>query len=544
MLRNLFLKTLRDSRWGMLIWGGGLALLLFVSAAEYPVFIASVGAGRELQLAQLSKALQAFSFLTGDFVPIDTLGGFITTRALGFIPLLLGLWAAIVGVGLIRGEEELGALDLVLTTPHSRGAVFAQKAAALGTLIAGAVALLGLGLIGGALVAGESLPAAGLLATLLNIATIVAFWGAVGLLAGQLSATRRTAWAIAGALVVALHLLNNLLDGTASLRGWAALSPVHYYAISKPLAPGHSLEVGAWLVLVAFTALILGAGLALFLRRDLGAAFALVPARPVRGTGGSVALLGSVFSRGLRDAVVPTLAWGLGLGLYGIVGVSTAGAVMEPLRQISKTLPMLTRAVGDLTSNESYIGLGIFNYLPALLAMFAITQVWGWASDEEEGRLEMVMAGPLPRWQVLGARYAAATLSLIGILVLFGACLLGAAGLAAFSLNTGRVVAGLVAAVPLGLVVLAFGLGLAAWLPRPGGAVGITTALVVVMFFLDVLAPVFNLPDAVLNLSIFHLYGRPLTQAIGWGGLLAITLVACALAAWSLIGFGRRDIAH
>jgi ABC-2 type transport system permease protein len=355
---------------------------------------------------------------------------------------------------------------------------------------------------------------------------------------------RRNAWAIAGGLVVGVHLLTNLLEGGASLKGWAVLSPVHYYALNKPLVPGTAFDAGAWAVLVLLTGIVLGGAAWLFARRDLGAAFALLPARPAGGSGGSTVLLGSVWACGLRDAVVPTLAWGLARGVSAMFGVSSAGAIMGPLRQLGSNIPWLGRLYGDLTSNEAYIGLGFFNYLPALLAIYAITQIWSWANDEEEGRLELLITLPVPRWQVLAARYSAALLSLGGILVLLALCLLGSAAVAGMPLNSARVWAGVGAVVPLVAGVLAFGLALATWLPRPGTAVGITAALVVIMFFLDVLAPIFDLPDAVPNLSLFHLYGHPLTQEIGWAGLIAVAVGAVALAAASLLGFGRRDIAH
>src|SRR4051794_13142936 len=181
-LGNIFLKTLRDNRSGMLAWGAGMGLLMALTTSQYTQLI-GVGAERQRMAAEAAKAFQAFSFLIGDITSLDTLGGFVTTRVLGFIPVVIGLWAAVVGAGLIRGEEQTGALDVLLSTPHGRRSVLAQKVGALGLALLVVSVLILVGLMVGSIITNEPLPADGLLLTLLNILAIGAFWGVVGLLA-------------------------------------------------------------------------------------------------------------------------------------------------------------------------------------------------------------------------------------------------------------------------------------------------------------------------------------------------------------------------
>src|SRR5207248_60659 len=110
--------------------------------------------------------------------------------------------------------------------------------------------------------------------------------------------------------------------------------PAHYYAVSKPLVPGGTLEWGAWAVLVALSVACVAVSVPIFARRDIGPAFAIFRF----GGGGeraarrpfSEALLGSVFGKAVRDVIGPSLAWGLGLGVYGVVIVATANQVLEP----------------------------------------------------------------------------------------------------------------------------------------------------------------------------------------------------------------------
>jgi ABC-2 type transport system permease protein len=65
--------------------------------------------------------------------------------------------------------------------------------------------------------------------------------------------------------------------------------------------------------------------------------------------------------------------------------------------------------------------------------------------------------------------------------------------------------------------------------------------VVALMFFFDTLAPLLDLPEAALNFSIFHLYGKPLVEGIWWGGLAVACAAVVLLAGGSLVGWERRD---
>jgi ABC-2 type transport system permease protein len=206
-------------------------------------------------------------------------------------------------------------------------------------------------------------------------------------------------------------------------------------------------------------------------------------------------------------------------------------------------IPWFTKLFGPLITNEGYLSVALFFYFPVLLALFALTNVWGWASDEEEGRLEVLVTVPVARGQVLLARYAAGALSLAGVLSLTLTGILLTAAVLQVPLQTDRVVAAVLAGGPPALVVLVGGLTLAAWLARPGLAVGVTGGLIVAMFLLDVLAPLFDWPDAIRHLSLFHFYGRPLLDGVAWGDMAGLLVAALLLAGWNFLGFRRRDIA-
>jgi ABC-2 type transport system permease protein len=96
----------------------------------------------------------------------------------------------------------------------------------------------------------------------------------------------------AGLLLVfiVLDMAHRVIPNTEWL---GRLSPVYYYNLSKPLAPGYGASPGAMLVLLALSVLLSGAAVWLFTQRDVGGTVAgpgwlRLPqqaARPERATG-------------------------------------------------------------------------------------------------------------------------------------------------------------------------------------------------------------------------------------------------------------------
>ncbi|HET9495495.1 MAG TPA: ABC transporter permease subunit, partial [Chloroflexia bacterium] len=511
LLRNIFLKTLRDHRWGTLLWGVGLGAIISMDVWLYPEYSTS-----SEKLADLQRAYEAFGFLTGEVVPVDTLGGFLTVESFGYIGVMLGIWLAVVGVGLFRGEEEQGALELLMSTPRSRVEVFAAKAAGMAVAGLGAVTVFGGVLFGVVAATNQSLPFWGTLGALLNTYLMAMFWGAAGVLAGQVIPLRRTASLVTGGLLLGTYLLNSVAEIVGGLEWLTWLLPAHYYSLTKSLVPGRAVDpLGIGVLAAGTTALLMAAGY-MFVRRDVGGRFALWPEARYTGAAeertrrlGSPALLGSVFGKSLRDQFGSMLGWGLGLAALGAVIVGTAEEALEPLFKTFASFPLFEQFMGDAVSVEAYLSLVLFLYLPVLVIVYALTQVWGWASDEEEGRLELLVAEPVPRWAALLGRYAASAVTLAGVLAMAAGGMLLTAQLTGLDLDYGRVVGAVAAIAAPTLVVLAFGLALATWMPRPGVAVGITAAVVVAMYFVDMMSQLFDWPAFVQHLTVFHYYGRP-----------------------------------
>src|SRR5579872_1409502 len=135
--KSIFLKTLRDFRVAILGWGIGMGLLMFVLLSAIPLLIATPQA----RAALVSLAGQ-FSWLAAP-VAVDTVGGYATWKY-GLTILIVAIWALIAGGRLLRGEEERGSMDALLSLPRGRTRVALEKLAAVWTALLGMGLLIGL----------------------------------------------------------------------------------------------------------------------------------------------------------------------------------------------------------------------------------------------------------------------------------------------------------------------------------------------------------------------------------------------------------------
>ena len=228
MFRVTWTKTLRELRVPILGWGLGLGLSLYLNYATARDAIASGIAG----------LAERFRFMA-EPVAVDTVPGYVTFRVLGLVlPVLLSVWAILVGARLVRGEEERGSLDVLLSTPRSRARLLAEKLAALAIALLSVALLLSLGVLAGQAGADQPLAYGRALLATLNASLVALVFGAAALLLSQLLPRRAAAGS--AAMLLALAFLTDATGRTIQGASWLRLgSPLHYYTANKPLIPGY-----------------------------------------------------------------------------------------------------------------------------------------------------------------------------------------------------------------------------------------------------------------------------------------------------------------
>ena len=147
----------------------------------------------------------------------------------------------------------------------------------------------------------------------------------------------------------------------------------------------------------------------------------------------------------LRYALVQSrgqiLGWGLGIAALGLILVPFYDVFMEQQADFMQMLESYPPEVlaffgGDAASMASpagYLGMYGFSMLPVILGIFALIAGSGLlASDEENGRLDLIVAHPVSRAALFWGRLAGFVVSTVAILILgwLGfAVLLGASSL-------------------------------------------------------------------------------------------------------------------
>ncbi len=544
--KSIYLKSLRDFRIAILGWGAGMGLLLYAVLAAFPSLVATPEARNSL--VSLSGS---FAWLA-EPIAVDTPGGYATFKY-GFTILLIAIWPLLACSRLLRGEEERGSLDMLLSLPRGRVRVVLEKLAAVWT------ALLGMGLLIALLTfaGGQRVSAAfGLGDALLfglNVALICGVFGSIALLLTQFMQERGTAAGWTGGLLLIFIVLDMVHRVFPDAEWLSRLSPVYYYNLSKPLVPGYAANSGAMLVLLALNILLTGAAIWLFVRRDVGGVIVWprwlrLPeraTRPERALPEGAWSLRSVYTRSLGMIAAPTFWWTLGIaGFAGwmVIVVKQTETRLADLFQGSPLLKDVITKVGgsDLTTNATILSF-LFVFLPLLLMAFAVTQASRWSADEDEGRLELVLSTPQSRLQVLLGRFAALTTStiIIGVLTLAITALASAA--TGLKLDGGNLAAATLSIIPMGLLIAAIGYLFSGWL-RAAVDTGLLSFLLVIWFFISFVGPELNWPDATLRLSAFYYYGTPLLHGLPLGdmlGVLAVGMVALVIAS---ARFVRKDI--
>lgn len=270
----------------------------------------------------------------------------------------------------------------------------------------------------------------------------------------------------------------------------------------------------------------------MYVRRDQGSYFIFISKKALDGTvvppeikQPHAAWLANDFAFGLGKVLKAACIWGLSLSV--LVAIMTA--TLKNIR------------LGTYLSYENLLQQGLFGKITIFYAAFALTQIAGWAGEETEKRLELILSVPLTRWRLLLGRLTVAGMASALVVGLTGLAFWPAAILAGLEVNGWNVVAAFLGLWVLCLVIEALGFVLTAF--GPNLAVAVLAGLVALSFFFEILAEAFNLPGWLVNLSIFHQYGEPVVDGLDAGVIVALIATSLLLAIVATVGFERRDIA-
>jgi len=546
--KSIFLKTLRDYRIAILGWGVGMGLVIVSPMASVAELIST-----PQQRTALATLAAQFAW-NADPVAADTIGGYATFK-IGIFVFLICVWPLLAGSRMLRGEEDRGSLDVLLSAPRPRWRVAIEKTAAMWTALLLMGVLIGvLAYVGGVAFKADFTLIDGLLFGL-DLALVCAVIGGLALLISQFTHERGTAAGTTGALLIILIVIDMVHRVVPSTEWISRLSPIYYYNLSKPLIPSYGTSAEGMLVLLGLTLILTVAAIWLFVRRDVGDVVSLprflrLPERPAQPRALPVRdwSLRSVYARSLGMIAMPAFWWTIGFAAGGAWMVFAVQQIVGKLADLFSN-PDSTLALqilkniggGDPSAlNEVFLG-AMFELLPVLLMAFAITQVNRWTADEDEGRLEIILSTPQSRRAVMLGRFAALATATIVLGLATLASVWVAAQIQGVALDSTYLAEATLGMIPLGLLIAAVGYLAAGWL-RTAVDTGLLSFVLAAWFFISFIGPDLKWPDVTLKLSPFYYYGTPLLHGLEWANLALIVAVGAAVLALATLRFSRKDI--
>lgn len=475
------------------------------------------------QTAAATRDNSAAIAFNGPDQGLNTVGGQVAFQfgAPGMV--LVALMSLFMVGRLTRGEEEAGRLELMRSLPVGR---HAPTAAAELTVAAMSLCV---GALTGVVLLAMGLPVAGTLAFSVSFVLIGLFFGAVALVAAQITENTRAVYGAAGVALGAAFILRavgDIGDGTAS---W--FSPIGIAQKARPFAGERWWPM---LLLLAATAILGAVGNALAAGRDLGAG--MIAARPGQSTASP--LLGGPLGLAVRLQRGTFLGWSAGVliigGAYGWIGPTVDNFVGQ-----NKALAEILAGAAGGGFTDAYFA-NSFRIMALVVAGFAIQSALRLRGEEASLRADPVLATPVPRWRWAASHLVFAfggSVILLGIAGLSTALSYDAAG---GGLNRAIRLLGadlvyvppiwLMAGITMALIGLAPRQAVASW--------AVLAACVVVGF----LGSVMRLPEWVMDLSPFQ---RVPDLPRASFTLSAILVISGAAMGCTLAGLGalrRRDI--
>ena len=539
-LGSVYAKTLRDSRLALIIVGGLVGILLLSSGIAFGEAYTTEQSRLELK-ALVESLPPAMAGVYGNPFPeaIETLGGSIAWKTAASLGLMAALWSVLALSGTIAGEVRRGSIEFVATTPLGKRRIALEK---LGAHVTG-MAIVVLITAGCTYVAGTFGTLPGDAISWTSAVGFAAWVGVVALASGSVAFAlapfvgRGASAAIAGAVLLFGYFANGYQEAAPAFAPFANLTWFGWTVHHQPLV--NRFDWASLVPAILLAVVLFAVGIVAFARRDVGAVQRIPwPRMPSFALG-----LGGPLSRSLGERLPLAFWWGIGIGLMGFVFGAAATSFSETLQGLSPdTLAIFKAAfpqVDLLSGAGAFLQIAFITFGLILAGFATATLVRGWASDETDGRLEVLLSTPMSRatWALRGGigLYAA-----IGVMTLVVMVAIGLGSLTA----GGDVATPIVGTLALGVYALALaGIGIAfGGLVSTSFAGEVIALLVILTFVIDTLVPALKWPDAIQQLALTAHLGHPMVGVWDWPGmglLGAIAVGGLLLGTW---GVNRRDV--
>lgn len=257
----------------------------------------------------------------------------------------------------------------------------------------------------------------------------------------------------------------------------------------------------------------------------------------------------NLFVHEVQSRLAAVLGWGLGLTLFGTMYITVYPQMADQMVTLADL--ELYRAMGiDLTSFAGYIASAVLQFVSLLLGIYAIlTSTDALAGEEDSGRLELVLAMPLKRSQIVATKALAMVLVAFFILVIVGlGCMLVLNAVKATTtvdVSPAQLFGAVLSGWPLTVAVMMLGLWLGAYLPNRRTASLTLTVLFVASYFGNSLGRMVDSLAALRRFTLFYYLDTSttiFTEGVRAAHVAVLLGLAALFFALAVLSFQRRNV--
>lgn len=253
--------------------------------------------------------------------------------------------------------------------------------------------------------------------------------------------------------------------------------------------------------------------------------------------------------RGLRGQI---LGWGLGLGLYGLMIVpmyARFAGQREQFQQMIASYPpeflaFFGATVDSMLTPAGFLGMYAFSMLPVIIGIFAVLAGSGLiVSDEERGRLDLIMAHPAGRSAFFFGRFLGLLAACLAIMLLAWSGFSLLLGGSSLEVDGGQMAVPFLSLLVQILVYASLALVLSMFLPARSLAAVVSGAIMMLSYMISSLTFLDEHMAALAKLMPYHYFQTTLSiQELNLGWLFSLLGLSAFLVVVAWLRFIRRDI--
>jgi ABC-2 type transport system permease protein len=465
---------------------------------------------------------------------IITPTGYMVYRIAPILALVGAIWGLTFMTKMLRGQEETGRWELLLSGQVSARTATAKTVmgAAAGIVVSFVVMSAVLALAGRSNKFGLSV--GGALVYTLTVLTAAMVGIGIGALTSQLGATRRRASLYGIVVIVAFYVLRavgNVVDSLAWLKNF---TPFGWIDKIHPLPHAQLL----WLLPIG---LVVGmtSAYAIWLagKRDMTESYIAdtTSARP------RLTLLGSQLGFDFRETRAMLFGW-------LVASVAFAATIASIDKSVAKTLSTagkLSKSLGTIAGNPNarieLAYLGATGYLVAIVLMVLVTNGLGATREEESsGRLDNFLSGTVGRSYWLSMRLLLLILGVVSITLLTNILTWSLAEAQGIHTSFAMLVFGGLSI--LGPVAFLLGVGTLLYGAFPRFVTIVMYAVIGWSFTIDIVAPALKTSKYIADTSLLHHLALVPAAHPKWGAFSVLTVSGMFMMCVGILALRRRDL--